>query len=60
MIAVIRFAAVATGNDATVANVALVVVICLVVVFNDAAGAVVNIAVVTESNDSTVKVTSIA
>ena len=46
MIAVISVAEVATGNDAAVANVALVVVIRLVV-FNYAAGAVVNIAAVT-------------
>ena len=38
----------------------LVAVICLVVVFNNAAGAVVNIAAVTESNDATVTVISIA
>ena len=59
VIVVIGVAAFATGNDAAVANVALVIVICLVV-FNIAAGAAGNIAADTESNDATVTVISIA
>ena len=60
VIVVISVAAVATRNDTAVANDALVIVICLVVVFNDTAGAVVNIGADTESNNATVTVISIA